>query len=481
MKRTNAHVAALLAVTMAALFTLSGQAYVTYGKWGRNEVGFYINPQNADVSASAAEAAVVSAMNAWSTAGSAFHFLYVGRSNDTTVGYDNKNVIIFRPDGDGSAIARTYSWSSGSSIVDADVIFYDGPFTYFTGTSGCGSSGYGVYVEDVAAHELGHALGLLHTDVADATMVSGYAACSMDKRSLASDDVAGLQALYSAVSVQPPAAPSGLGVAASATNPTSSLIINWADNANNEDGYRIERSTDGATFGQVAQLGANSRSYTNSGLLAGSTYFYRVSAYNAAGASGFSNVASGQTQNTTNTAPSVSIGSPGNNSSYPQGVSITFSGSASDTQDGSLNGSLQWTSNLSGNIGSGASFSRTLTVGTHTVTASVTDRGGLTGSARITVTVAAAAPQPAPAPAPSTPTLTARGYKVKGVQTVDLSWAGLSGGSVDVYRGGAFVFATTNDGSHTDNLNSKGGGDSYTYKVCATGTSTCSNTATVSF
>jgi subtilisin family serine protease len=84
-------------------------------------------------------------------------------------------------------------------------------------------------------------------------------------------------------------------------------------------------------------------------------------------------------------------------------------------------------------------------------------------------------------PPPSGFTLTARGYKVKGYNTVDLSWSGAST-NVDIYRDGALrVTNSPNDGSHTDALNVKGGGTSYTYKVCNTGTQTCSNNITVNF
>ncbi|HUP46277.1 MAG TPA: S8 family serine peptidase [Thermoanaerobaculia bacterium] len=77
-------------------------------------------------------------------------------------------------------------------------------------------------------------------------------------------------------------------------------------------------------------------------------------------------------------------------------------------------------------------------------------------------------------------TLTASGYKVKGVQHADLSWSGATSTSVDVYRNGAWITTTANDGAHTDNIGNRGGG-SYTYKVCEAGTTNCSNDANVSF
>ncbi len=76
--------------------------------------------------------------------------------------------------------------------------------------------------------------------------------------------------------------------------------------------------------------------------------------------------------------------------------------------------------------------------------------------------------------------LSASGYKVKGVQHADLSWSGATGTDIDVYRDGALVVTTANDGAHTDNIGSKGGG-SYDYQVCEAGTTTCSAVVTVVF
>jgi subtilisin family serine protease len=111
--------------------------------------------------------------------------------------------------------------------------------------------------------------------------------------------------------------------------------------------------------------------------------------------------APGSPTTTPNTAPTVSISGPADNSQFTSGSSITFTGTASDTPDGNLTGSLSWSSNRDGTIGSGGSFpTSSLSVGTHTITASVTDAGGLSGSASITVTINSAPPPPPPNTAP---------------------------------------------------------------------------------
>jgi hypothetical protein len=88
-----------------------------------------------------------------------------------------------------------------------------------------------------------------------------------------------------------------------------------------------------------------------------------------------------------NTAPTVDITGPTDGSSFAGGTNVSFAGTASDTEDGNLSGSLTWTSSIDGAIGTGGSFMKVLSVGTHTITASATDSGGLNGVATITVTI----------------------------------------------------------------------------------------------
>jgi PKD repeat protein len=73
--------------------------------------------------------------------------------------------------------------------------------------------------------------------------------------------------------------------------------------------------------------------------------------------------------------------------------------------------------------------------------------------------------------------LSARSYKQSGLRKVDLSWSESGGTSFDVYRDGVKIAISSNT-AYTD-IVGRGSG-SYRYKVCAAGTATCSNEATVS-
>ncbi len=89
-----------------------------------------------------------------------------------------------------------------------------------------------------------------------------------------------------------------------------------------------------------------------------------------------------------NSPPTVAITAPADGTTVNVGTNVTFSGSASDAEDGNISSSIVWTSSLQGQIGTGASFSRSdLVVGTHTITASVTDSGGSPDTDAITLHV----------------------------------------------------------------------------------------------
>ena len=483
-KSTRTRLCATAVCTVLTVCTLGVRvkSYTTGGHvWGSNQVVYYVNPSNLYVSDSAAIWAIQTAANAWhDQSGADIQLVYGGTTSGSSLTLNNKNEVFFRNDSS-AFIGETYWWYDGTGhLVDADIVLHEG-YTYFAG-SGCAN---GIYIEDVTIHEFGHALGLEHSEVANATMepaMPGY--CDTSQVTLEADDISGIRSLYpptasSGGGGQAPTTPSGLVASANPANATGSLLLSWSDNANNEIGYAVERSADGRSFTQIGQAGANTGSWTDTGLNAGAVYYYRVRAFNSYGNSAYSNVASAQTQgNTSNTAPTVAISSPSNNATYGYGSAVSFSGSASDTQDGNLTASIRWTSSIDGQIGTGGSFSRTLSSGAHTITASVTDSAGVVASTQVTITVSVPSSSSVPT---SGPTLAARGYKVKGNQTVELKWTGLDGGSVNIYRNGGALLSSANDGVETDNINKKGGGVSYTYQVCAADGSGCTNSASVSF
>jgi titin len=79
-------------------------------------------------------------------------------------------------------------------------------------------------------------------------------------------------------------------------NPPSDLVatavssekikLTWQDNSDNEDGFNIERKVEGGSYSRIGTVGADVTSYSDigreiGGLEPGTTYCYRVRAYNA--------------------------------------------------------------------------------------------------------------------------------------------------------------------------------------------------------
>jgi hypothetical protein len=90
-----------------------------------------------------------------------------------------------------------------------------------------------------------------------------------------------------------------------------------------------------------------------------------------------------------NTSPTVVISAPTDGSVVTTGDVVTFTGSASDSEDGDLTANLNWDSDLDGAIGTGGTFGTDLlSEGLHLITASVSDSGGEEGADAIQITVA---------------------------------------------------------------------------------------------
>lgn len=461
--------ALILGATAFAAMPAAGIAYTLCGyTWSIREVPYYINPKNADVSESAAIAALQTGADAWSIQSNAdFSFYYMGRTAGSSIVRNGKNEVFFRDTNPGP-IAEAYRYyATGGEIVEFDIVFYDGGHRFFTGGSGCDS---GYYIEDTATHEFGHALGLKHSDRDTATMWYRATRCGTWKRSLDPDDIAGVEAMYPA---------SGANAAPSVTisspthngSVTEGTTVTFAASASDkEDGNLSAKvswrsSIDGA-------LGTGS---SLSQLLSAGTHTIKAEVTDSDGARDSHSVTFLVAADVEpNSSPTVSIAAPANETTVPYGTALSFSGSASDVEDGNLTSKLVWSSNLDGPLGMGGTVNKVLSAGTHTVVAAVTDSAGAVTRRQVTVNVVV------PSTEPVGMSLSATGYKKKGIHHIDLKWTGATSTKVDVYRDGVRVSTTANDGAHIDVTNIRGGA-SYAYRVCEAGTTTCSNGVVVRF
>lgn len=118
----------------------------------------------------------------------------------------------------------------------------------------------------------------------------------------AGDSANSNQATATTQQIPPPAAPSAL---TATTVSQTQINLSWSDNSSNEANFIVARSTtSGGPYTDIATLGANVSSYSNTGLNANTTYYYAVRAVNAGGTSANSNQAGATTLPTPPTAPS---------------------------------------------------------------------------------------------------------------------------------------------------------------------------------
>jgi hypothetical protein len=90
-----------------------------------------------------------------------------------------------------------------------------------------------------------------------------------------------------------PAAPSDLSVTAVSSG---QIDLFWTDNAGDEEGFMIERWDEAlGEYEPIATVEGGFTSYSDTGLAPGTTYWYRVRAFNSAGDSDSSNEASATT------------------------------------------------------------------------------------------------------------------------------------------------------------------------------------------
>jgi hypothetical protein len=91
-----------------------------------------------------------------------------------------------------------------------------------------------------------------------------------------------------------PAAPSNL---TAVVNSSHRVVLSWTVNSTNQTGFVIQRSTNGGAWVQIATVGANATSFTDTAVSRRRTYTYRIYAYNSFGNSAYSNVTKAVTPN----------------------------------------------------------------------------------------------------------------------------------------------------------------------------------------
>ncbi len=231
----------------------------------------------------------------------------VGDNNDTTANYPSNYALanIVAVAATDRNDARGSFSNYGATTVDlaapgvAIASTYPGnQYVYMDGTSMASP-----HVAGAAALAFSYAPGATAAQVKAALLNGVDPVSSMSGKSVTGGRLNARRTLeLLAPPTSAPAAPTAL----TASGGSNAVTLAWTDNASDESGFRVERSTDGgATFTEIATAGANITGYTNSGLAASTTYVYRVRAYNTVGNSAYTNAAGATTAAATVTTPAA--------------------------------------------------------------------------------------------------------------------------------------------------------------------------------
>ncbi len=132
--------------------------------------------------------------------------------------------------------------------------------------------------------------------------------------------------IYSGTPGNVPAAPGNLAATAIGS---FSIDLSWSDNASDEEGFKIERKIGDGVYSQIATTAPNVMAFSDGGLNAGTTYTYRVRAYNFLGHSNYSN----ETAATTVNAPPDVPGTLAATAASSTGINLSWTDAATN-EDG---------------------------------------------------------------------------------------------------------------------------------------------------
>lgn len=198
--------AAIAAPSQALSYAFTQQCSDGSGaSWSNVPVTYKINTRGSnDLSFARVEQIIQTSFGAWSEpCCSAFRSTYQGTTSETGLSVDREIVLSWEENswpgqlGDvNSTIAVTLlSYTRACTIYNAPIVFNGVGFQFTDQCNSQGCSGGRTDLQGVATHEIGHLLGLDHSQVQTATMFYAYIGGDI-ARSLHDDDAQGVCALY---------------------------------------------------------------------------------------------------------------------------------------------------------------------------------------------------------------------------------------------------------------------------------------------
>jgi hypothetical protein len=175
-----------------------------------------------------------------------------------------------------------------------------------------------------------------------------------------------------------------------ATNDPTTVIVEWTA-VEGAENYQVSLTADDETgdFQDIATSSATS--FPFSPVNPGTTYTAEVCLFTQGAGVGECSATVDYTVPTENTAPVAEITAPADGSEFSDTDIITFAGTGTDAEDGSLTGaSLVWTSDVDDELGTGETFeldAALATPGAHVITLTATDSQNAIGQASILIEI----------------------------------------------------------------------------------------------
>jgi hypothetical protein len=268
--------------------------------------------------------------------------------------------------------------------------------------SGSGTDSDGNIVSYSWLQEAGTVVAITNADQANASFVAPMVSASeilLFRLTVTDDDGADgsdtVSVTVNNVPIPPPPPPNQAPTANAGVDQTVdegatvSLSGTGTDSDGNIEAYNWQQISGLGVM--ITNAGMANASFTAPNVEATKDLLFRLTVTDDDGATGSDTVTI--TVNDTapsNNAPSVTFDQPEDGAAFGSNETIALAATATDPEDGVISNNIIWTSDLDGNLGTGATLSTTLSVGVHILTASITDSGGSSASDSVTITVGSA-------------------------------------------------------------------------------------------